>query len=77
MTLVLGHLKLCDDVHITAQSMVTKSINEAGVYSSGTPLQPNNQWRRNFARFGQLDDMAKRLIKLEKQQLKIDGKSSV
>ena len=63
---VLGHLELVDDVHITARSMVTKSINEPGVYSSGTPLQPNAQWRRNFTRFGQLDDMAKRLKKLEK-----------
>lgn len=65
MTLVLGHLELADDVHITAQSMVTKTISEPGIYSSGTPLQPNNQWRRNFTRFGQLDEMAKRLNKLE------------
>ena len=64
---VLGHLELVDDVHITACSMVTKSITEPGVYSSGTPLQANNQWRRNFTRFGQLDDMAKRLNRLEKK----------
>ena len=67
MTLVLGHLELADDVHITAQSMVTKSIPVAGVYSSGTPLQPNSQWRRNFTRFSQLDDIAKRLGRVEKQ----------
>lgn len=67
MAVVLGHLELTDDVHITAKSLVTKSINEAGVYSSGTPLQANALWRRNFTRFGQLDDMAKRLNKLEKK----------
>jgi len=66
MAVVLGHLELVDDVHITAQSLVTRSIPEAGVYSSGTPLQANNQWRRNFTRFRQLDEMAKRLNKLEK-----------
>jgi UDP-3-O-[3-hydroxymyristoyl] glucosamine N-acyltransferase len=64
---VLGHLELVDDVHLTAESLATKSISEPGVYSSGTPLQPNRQWRRNFTRFGQLDEMAKRLNKLEKQ----------
>lgn len=64
---VLGHLSLTDDVHITACSMVTKSIDEPGVYSSGTPLQSNTQWRRNFTRFAQLDDMAKRLGKIEKK----------
>lgn len=65
MGLILGHLKIADDVHLTAQSMVTKSIATAGVYSSGTPLQTNARWKRNFARFTQLDDMAKRLKKLE------------
>lgn len=63
---VLGHLELVDDVHITACSMVTRSITEPGAYSSGTPLQANRQWRRNFTRFGQLDDIAKRLARLEK-----------
>lgn len=67
MTLVLGHLELVDDVHITAQSLVTKSINTPGVYSSGTPLQHNAAWKRNFTRFGQLDDMARRLKKIERQ----------
>jgi len=66
MTAVLGHIELVDDVHITAKSMVTKSISESGVYSSGTPLQPNIQWRRNFTRFGHLDEIAKRVTKLEK-----------
>lgn len=67
MAVVLGHLELADDVHITARSLVTKSLPEPGVYSSGTPLQPNAVWKRNFTRFGQLDEMAKRLAKLEKQ----------
>lgn len=62
---ILGHLELVDDVHITALSLVTKSISEPGIYSSGTPLQPNQQWHRNFARFRQLDDMARRLNELE------------
>jgi len=66
MTLVLGHLRLSDDVHITAQSMVTKSISEPGIYSSGTPLQKNSLWKRNFTRFGQLDDLARRIGKIEK-----------
>ena len=67
---VLGHLELADDVHITACSMVTKSIRQAGVYSSGTPLQSNAAWKRNFTRFGQLDDIAKRLATLEKRMKK-------
>ncbi len=76
MGLILGHLKIADDVHLTAQSMVTKSVETAGVYSSGTPLQTNATWKRSFARFTQLDDIAKRLKKLEQKfdQVKQDNK---
>lgn len=63
---ILGHLSIADHVHITATSLVTKSITEAGVYSSGTPLQENSQWHKNFIRFKQLDKMARRLSDLEK-----------
>ena len=72
MVVILGHLKIADDVHITAQSMVTKSIKAAGVYSSSTPLQTNARWKRNYARLSQLDDMARRLKELERQ-LKAGG----
>lgn len=64
---ILGHLSIADHVHITATSLVTKSIRESGVYSSGTPLQENSQWHKNFIRFKQLDTMARRLSKLEKK----------
>jgi UDP-3-O-[3-hydroxymyristoyl] glucosamine N-acyltransferase len=63
---LVGHITIVDDVHITAMSFVTKSIEESGVYSSGTTLQENREWRRNAARFRQLDDMARRLKALEK-----------
>jgi UDP-3-O-[3-hydroxymyristoyl] glucosamine N-acyltransferase len=58
---ILGHLSLADRVTITAMSLVTHSIREAGEYSSGTPIQPNRQWRRNAARFRHLDEIARRL----------------
>jgi UDP-3-O-[3-hydroxymyristoyl] glucosamine N-acyltransferase len=57
---VLGHLELCDNVVITAMSLVTHSITEPGEYSSGTPLMPNRLWRRNAVRFKQLDALLRR-----------------
>ncbi|HWU75210.1 MAG TPA: UDP-3-O-(3-hydroxymyristoyl)glucosamine N-acyltransferase [Rhodanobacter sp.] len=65
---VLGHLELADRVTITAKSLVTHSIREAGEYSSGTPLQENRQWRKNAARFKHLDEFARRLSVLEKER---------
>lgn len=64
---IVGHLEIADNVTVTAKSLVSGSIKKAGVYSAGTPLEPSQQWRKNTIRFKQLDDMAKRLNKLEKQ----------
>ncbi len=64
---VVGHLMVADDVHITAMSLVTGNINQSGLYSSGTQLAGNKEWRKNAVRFGQLDGMARRLRALEKQ----------
>lgn len=61
-----GHLQIHDDVIITGRGMVAKSIFKPGVYSSGIPLDENRKWRKNVARFKQLDEMAKTLKKLEK-----------
>jgi len=62
-----GHLTLADNVHITGMSMVTRSIHRPGVYSAGTPLDSNERWHRNAARFKQLDRLARRVKQLEKQ----------
>lgn len=64
---VLGHLEICDRVVITAMSLVTSSITEPGEYSSGTPLTDNRTWRKNAARFKQLDALARRVLAADKE----------
>ena len=65
---VVGHIKVCDNVQITARTLVTKSITEPGSYSSGaTPLMPTAEWRRNSVRIGQLDKIARTVNKLNKE----------
>ncbi len=64
---ILGHLEIVDGVTVTAMSLVTKSLKEPGVYSSGTPLERSEQWHKNTVRFKQLDEMARRLRLLEKE----------
>tara|TARA_Y100000031_G_C8146491_1_gene350225 strand:- start:345 stop:962 length:618 start_codon:yes stop_codon:yes gene_type:complete len=65
---VADHVTIADDVHLTGMSMVTGSISEPGVYSSGTGLMPNREWRRSVVRFRQLEQLAKRLAALERLQ---------
>ncbi len=62
-----GHIKITDGVILTGTAAVGQSITEPGIYSSGVGIQKNSLWRRNMVRFHQLDDMAKRLRRLEKK----------
>ena len=63
---VTGHLTLVDNVHVTAMSLVTKSVTESGSYSSGTAMSKTVEWRKSAARFRQLDTFSKRLKSVEK-----------
>ena len=63
-----GHIVVADDVVIGGGTSVTGSIRSAGVYAGGgTPADTLQRWRRNMARFGQLDELAKRLRDVEKR----------
>ena len=61
-----GHITIADKVQITAMSMVTKSIKEAGVYSSGIPAAPNKEWQRNTVQLRQIGKLIERVKALEK-----------
>ena len=63
---ITGHLEIADGTHVTAMSLVSKSIKVPGAYSSGTGIEPHQQWKRNVVRFRQLDELAQRVRKLEK-----------
>ncbi len=64
---IAGHLEIADRVHLTMRSAITKSIPEPGSYSSGTAMSGTREWRKNAARFRNLDEMARRIQRLEKQ----------
>jgi UDP-3-O-[3-hydroxymyristoyl] glucosamine N-acyltransferase len=65
---ILGHLRIVDGVTVTAMSLVTRDIREAGVYSSGTPLMENSLWHRSNARYKMLEALAQRIAALEKSR---------
>ncbi len=62
-----GHITLNDGVQVTGMSQVTRSLLEPGIYSSGTAVESSRDWRKNVARFHQLDDMARRLRRVEQK----------
>jgi UDP-3-O-[3-hydroxymyristoyl] glucosamine N-acyltransferase len=64
---IVGHLEITDNVVVTGMTMVTRSITEPGVYSSGVPAQDNDSWNRNYARLRQLDKLARKVQRLERR----------
>jgi len=62
---VAGHIEIGDNCQFTGMAMVTHSIKEPGVYSSGIPAQENRVWRKNVVRFRQMDKLEKRVKELE------------
>ena len=64
---VAGHLEIADRVHITGMSLVTQSMTQPGVYSSGLAVEPNRVWNKISARLRRLDELFRRLAALEKK----------
>jgi len=62
---VVGHVEIADNVHVSGMSMVSRNLREPGVYTGSIPAMPHDQWKKNFARLKQLDDMMRRLRTLE------------
>jgi UDP-3-O-[3-hydroxymyristoyl] glucosamine N-acyltransferase len=70
---VVGHIELADGVHVSGASVVSRSLKEPGVYTGGVLAMPHKTWQKNIARIKQLDDMARRLRKLEKMLADTSG----
>lgn len=64
---IVGHIEIADGVILNAASLVVRSIDEPGRYGSGSPLQPERRWRRTFAAIGKLDELVRRVRRLEQQ----------
>jgi UDP-3-O-[3-hydroxymyristoyl] glucosamine N-acyltransferase len=64
--IVLGHLQLVDHVHISAASVVTRSILKPGQYTGLFPIDDNHAWEKNAATLKQLHTLRERLKLVEK-----------
>jgi UDP-3-O-[3-hydroxymyristoyl] glucosamine N-acyltransferase len=67
--IVLGHLTLADGVHISAASVVTRSISQAGNYTGLFPIDDNVTWEKNAASLKQLHKLRDRIKFMEAQRL--------
>jgi UDP-3-O-[3-hydroxymyristoyl] glucosamine N-acyltransferase len=70
---IAGHLSIADGVTVTGMTTVSRSIAQKGVYSGGTQMAENAVWRKSAVRFNQLDDMFRRLRRLEQELAALKG----
>jgi UDP-3-O-[3-hydroxymyristoyl] glucosamine N-acyltransferase len=65
--IILGHLTVGDGVHISAASVVTRSITQPGVYSGFFPIDDNAAWEKNAASLRQLHVLRDRVRALARR----------
>jgi UDP-3-O-[3-hydroxymyristoyl] glucosamine N-acyltransferase len=64
--MVLGHLEIADNVHISSGSMVSRSVLEPGHYTGFYPLAKNTEWEKSAAIVRNLASMREKIRALEK-----------
>lgn len=64
---VVGHLVLADHVHVSAATLISRSISQPGQYSGVYPFEDNASWEKNAATLRQLHSLRTRLRDLEKK----------
>ncbi|MCU0968423.1 MAG: UDP-3-O-(3-hydroxymyristoyl)glucosamine N-acyltransferase [Rubrivivax sp.] len=64
---IVGHIEICDDVHVSACTLVSRSIRQPGRYSGAFPFDDNASWEKNAATLRQLHALRERLRALEKR----------
>jgi len=72
--MVLGHLTIVDHVHISAGTMVSRSILEPGQYTGFYPLAKNADWEKSAVIVRNLGTMREKIRELEKTIKSLIGK---
>ena len=72
--IVLGHLRLADGVHVSAASIVTRSLLKPGHYTGLFPIDDNAAWEKNAATLKQLHALRERIKQTEKSLLQLQGR---
>jgi UDP-3-O-[3-hydroxymyristoyl] glucosamine N-acyltransferase len=66
-SVVLGHLSVCDDTQVSADTVITRSIRKPGTYTGHFPFDAHGAWARNTALVRHLAELAERVRRLEQQ----------
>ena len=65
---IVGHITLADHVHISAMTLVTRSIHQPVHYTGVFPIDDNAAWEKNAATLRHLHSLRERVKALEKNK---------
>jgi UDP-3-O-[3-hydroxymyristoyl] glucosamine N-acyltransferase len=63
---ILGHLRLVDGVHVSAGTVISRSVRQPGTYTGMYPFDDNESWARNTALVRHLAELVDRVRALER-----------
>ena len=66
-SVILGHLRLADHVHVSAGTVISRSIHKPGTYTGMFPFDDNASWAKNTALVRHLAELAARVRALEEE----------
>jgi UDP-3-O-[3-hydroxymyristoyl] glucosamine N-acyltransferase len=69
---VVGHISICDNVTVSAFTLVTKSIARPGSYSGALPQLPHRDWLAQMAQLRRLHELAQHVRQLEQRLAELE-----
>ena len=73
--MIVGHIEIADDVHISAGTLVTKSLRKPGQYTSIFPFATHAEWLKNATQIKHLARLAERVSELQNKLAQMEKKS--
>ena len=70
--MIFGHIEIAERVNISTNTLITKSLTQAGTYTSALPFSEHSEWLKNAVQMRHLDSMAKRIRALEKKLVELE-----
>jgi UDP-3-O-[3-hydroxymyristoyl] glucosamine N-acyltransferase len=67
---ILGHLQLADHVHVSAGTVISRSLLKPGTYTGMFPFDDNDAWAKNTAVVRHLAELLDRVRALEAKEKK-------
>ena len=74
--MIFGHINIADGVRISTNTLITKSLNKPGTYTSAPPFLEHSEWQKNAVHMRNLDKLVGRIKELEKRLAEIEGNLS-